>query len=49
MIYILGFEASVLAAGAWAVVIGIAVMFAASYVFPGRAGEWFEATGETGE
>lgn len=48
-IYNLGFEESVLAAGAWAVVIGIAVMFAASYVFPGRAGERFEATEETGE
>ena len=49
VIYFIGFEESVLAAGAWAVLIGIAVMAAASYVFPGRAGERFEATEETGE
>lgn len=48
VIYFLDFEESVLAAGAWAVVIGIVVMFAASYVFPARTGERFEAT-EGGE
>lgn len=47
--FFLDFEESVLAAGAWAVLIGIAVMLAASYVFPGRAGERLEAAEETGE
>lgn len=36
LIALIGFEESVLAAGAWAVLIGIAVMFVASLLFPDR-------------
>jgi hypothetical protein len=36
IIVLIAFEESVLAAGAWAVLIGIAVMFVASFLFPDR-------------
>lgn len=36
VIYLIGFEESVLAAGAWAVLLGVAAMFVASMVFPNR-------------
>lgn len=47
LIYNLGFEESVLAAGAWAVVVGVAVMFIASFVFPSRTVEQIEESEES--
>ena len=46
LIYNLGFEESVLAAGAWAVVVGVAVMFIASFIFPSRTVEQIADTEE---
>lgn len=45
-ITIVGFEESVLAAGAWAVLIGITVMFVVSFLFPDREAGQPSNTGE---
>lgn len=48
IIVLIGFEESVLAAGAWAVLIGIAVMFVASFLFPSRGSGQGPGAADTG-
>lgn len=48
IIALIGFEESVLAAGAWAVLIGIAVMFVVSFLFPDRGSEQRTDTADSG-
>lgn len=46
LIFFADFEESVLAAGAWAVIIGVASMFVASFIFPKRGTEQVESVDE---